>query len=105
MCLGIVNGRAAVTVGGEVYSTPWAVPDFEWSHVGFVIEATGTRIYVNERESLVPVVPQLHPDQFTTIGGVAGGNGSARYTGYIDEVRRFLSFCRLHTWLQIQSLT
>jgi hypothetical protein len=72
----------------KVYTTPWSVPDFEWSHLAFVIEPTGIRVYVNEREFVLTVVPQLNPSVKTTLGGVPT-NPTSWFSGYVDEIRLY----------------
>lgn len=96
LCLDIVNGRAAVTVDGVVYTTPWKLPDMEWSHVAYVFDAakdTGrTRVYVNGRESILPL-PMSCPACLTGDSPlVIGGSlveSALQFTGYMDELQFF----------------
>ena len=96
LCLDIVNGLAAVTVDGVVYTTPWRLPDMEWSHVAYVFDAakgTGrTRVYVNGRESILPL-PMTCPACLTGDSPLfLGGSlveSALQFTGYMDELQFF----------------
>lgn len=95
VCLGAVKGKAALLIGDSVFSTPWAIKNFEWSRVGFVIEPTQIRLYVNGRESVLQVPLLFAADVRLVIGGSALPSSSSsststtplRYTGYVDEIR------------------
>jgi hypothetical protein len=94
ICLDLVNGFAAVTVDGKPYMTPWKLADMEWSHVAFVFDAahgTGrTRVYVNGRESILPI-PMSCPDCLTGDTNLLVGGSpvetTLKFTGYLDELQ------------------
>lgn len=92
LCLGAAKGKAAVQIGSEVFTTPWAIKNLEWSHVGFVVEETRVRVYVNDRESILDLALAFVNDARLEIGGSTFSQTDPvseplRYTGYVDEIR------------------
>lgn len=83
LILGLANGVPFALVGEQRIQAGAAVKPGEWTHLGFVADAQGFRLYVNGIEAAAGTGPLPALEGPITLGGAAG----RPFFGELDEAR------------------